>query len=121
MCLHSVVRDGRVVADRTNPSPRSLSVENSRKKFIWTGSDREGRPIVTFKFIYNENSHKIALMKLETTSNRRKSIVLRPKDFDNFEIILCSGFGTLKTVNFIKNKYHLVNNFLFYLLKITKY
>ena len=51
----------------------------------------------------------ISLIKIGHSTLLEKQIESIKSCFDNFEIILCSGFGTLKTVNFIKNKFSDLN------------
>jgi hypothetical protein len=80
-------------------------LENSlkdNKKFIFTGSDRDGNPILTVSFIYNDCSHINAINKLETTSNPRNTIILNPGDFDNFEI---ENIHNFEKINFVTPVY----------------
>lgn len=51
----------------------------------------------------------ISLIKIGNQTLLEKQINSINACFENFEIILCSGFNTYKTVNYIKNKFSHIN------------
>lgn len=89
-----------------------------KKKDFITGTRKQNdksNDLVTFVFLSENYGHRmksygpLALIKIKDKTLLEKQIEAIQAVFLNYEIILCSGFETFKTVEFIKNKFSTIN------------
>lgn len=73
------------------------------------------KELITIVLLGENHGHRmksygpISLIKLGTKTLLEKQIETIISTFDNFEIIVCSGFETYKTISFIKSKFSDIN------------